>query len=833
MARFLKICIINGFVLSWILKSGLYAHSEVAGIQSGVWSLEKSPYVVKGDVIIPKGLVLKIEEGVVIKFAGNYQLSVKGGLIARGNRANPVIFTSIFDNEFGKITIKQTKIPHPSSWEGIEFLDDCDDYLTVLNHCIIRYSKWGIRCMNSHPLLTNLMFVDNDSSSLKINDQKHKIANGQRVNLISHDTRPLIDPLPEPIQETDLQKAIRLMQEQQQKIEQQRLKAVQDSIRKAQKIKPILTKTGTLVLKRQLIEQLNIQSVNDLISYLPGFLNIATIWKGTQITSRGVPPTLSTNRLLFQINSVPFYEPISRTSYLELIPNDAIERIEISRGISISQFNHHGIAGSANFISRYGEPGIVNKSKFELGNFGTKKLTAFLGLNQDPTFLNLYCNFMNSNGYWRTFSQDELGVSFQQKYSYDLYNFSGFLKHRSVSIFTSYFEQDQYQLGLVPQKQYMGPTNRRGFVFSLSKDFIINPQLSTRFIGSYVKNYEKSEVGSLGSDSIEKTPTDNYSLSNGKLWNVSILSQYKKVHYLAKSGITVSRLTVAPLFDIKNQSVSSGQTEDGNSSLKMTEYECSGFVEIGYNISPFIGFQGKTHVNFMNMFNRPDLSVDAKISYNPFLPFDSYLRYTQTVRLATQIERRIYLPGFFYGNDQLKPEKFEQWEWCTDIHPMQDWTWGIVVYHLKYNDLIKANPDYQFINNKQVFWTNGSEFSIEGKFKNRFFLLANITYNDIKYSTWLYPKLKVNGLMAIYWHRIFSTITMFQYLSQSKSLLNMGPYYLLHLTLTYQFLPKIRFSLSGYDLLDQRPENPEYIRGVIPAIPAGSGRSVLLTMTIE
>ncbi len=831
--RFIKASIFTEILLLWRFSFLLYAHSEVAGIQFGVWSFKGSPYVVKGHILIPKGLVLKIEEGVVVKFTGNYYFKVEGGLIASGNKANPIVFTSIFDNEFGRLQLGRTKIPQQAEWEGIEFLEYCDDYLTVLNYCIIRYSKWGIRCSNAYPLLTNVTFVDNDFSSLKINDQDYPFEECLSISPISEQNRPGIAPLPEPIQETDLDTAIRLRRLQQQKAEQHRLKALQDSIRKAQKIKPTFSQTGQIFFDREIFDQLNMQSINEFISYFPGFFNLATIWSGSQITSRGIPPTLSNNRLLFLVNGVPFYEPIAKTSYLEFIPFDAIERVEICRGISLSPFNHHGVVGSVNFVPRFSSSDQISKSKIELGTFGTKKLTAFLGLNRNSTFLSLSSKFKNSAGYWRTFSQDESGVNFRQKYATDIYNFSLFIKRPSLSAFASYFEQNQDQLGLVPLKQYAGPIYRRGLVCSLNKEVLINPRIRVNFIGNYVENYERLNVGSLGPDGLGELSKENYSISKGNILSIAILSQYRTESYLTSAGLTMSRLLVKPLFEIKNETDAQSQLENWSNSTKISDYESSGFIKVSYNLSPFIGVEGNTFINFSNSFNRPDISVDAKIIYNPFLPFDSYLRYSRTIRSATLIERKIYLPDLFYGNNQLKPEEFEQWEWSTDIHPFQDWTLGFIIFSSKNNHLIKMNSFYQFANIEQRFETTGYEFLIQGKINDTFSQLTNMSYYYIKSSGWLYPKLKIDALASIHWLRNFSTTITFQYLSQIKTQIDMGPYYLTHLTLTYHLFPRIKISVNGFDLLDQCPVNPEYIRGIISAIPEGAGRSFYITMTIE
>ena len=811
----------------------LYAQTEVGDIQSGTWSLGKSPYIVTSEIVIPQGLVLKIQPGVVIKFAGNYRIAVSGGLIAQGDKKRPVVFTSIFDTTSGKIIVSNKKIPGAGDWKGIEFLDECDDYTTVMDHCIIRYSNWGIHCYDVYPLLINITFAATEQRSLMINNTEYPFETGQRISPITPGTRPVIAPLPEPVQQTDLDKVKRALEQQQLKLEQIRLKALQDSIRLANKVKPVFTNSGKITLENRVFDQLNIHSMNELISYLPGFLNIATIWTGSQLTSRGVPPNLSNNRLLFKFDDTPFYEPIAKTSYLNFIPLDGIEAVEIDRGIALSRFNHHGIAGSVNIIPQHKTPGFVNKSRVELGTFGTKKLSGFLGLNRDSTLLNLSMNFMNNSGYWRTFSPGESSPGFRQKYANDLYNLSLFLKYTASDLFVSYFENDQFQLGLVPQFQYTNPIKRRGLVLSMSHTLKINPRLHGKIVTNYVDTYERSAINNFVLPGSLEPGGADYFLSKGNLFSFSILSQYKKPRYLVTAGVTFSRFFVSPLFEIKNSRGEIIQNENWTTVAKIVKYENTGFVRIGYNITPFWGIDGKTTVHFADSYREPDFSVAAKIIYNPFLPVDSYLKYSFASRSATLIERYVHFPGLVYGNTDLKSEKFAELEWCTDIHPKQDLKFGFALYHSKNTDVIELTPEYYFENDNHTYQATGCEVILQGKIFNRSFLLTNVSYDHFKSSRWRYPQFRINGLANIHWFRNFSTITAIQYLSEFETGTKFGPYYLANLFLVYQLLPRIKISLKCFDLLDQHPGNPEYIRGEMAAIPAGPGRCFFISTTIE
>ncbi len=409
-----------------------------------------------------------------------------------------------------------------------------------------------------------------------------------------------------------------------------------------------------------------------------------------------------------------------------------------------------------------------------------------------------------------------------------------FLKRCLSELFVSCFENEQFQLGLIPQLQYNSPVKRCGFALTMSKAIKINPQLEGKITTNYMNVYERSEMSNFTeTDSIESAGVD-YFLSRGNLFSLSMLSQLRHPRYMATAGLTFSRFFVNPLFDLRTLQGEVIKNEDWTTISSLASYESTGFLGIGYNFSPFLGFDGNITLHFANSFEEtPSFSLNFKVIYNPFLPVDSYVKFSLASRPATLLEKYILFPAFVYGNSDLKSEKFEQLEWCTDIHLGQNLKCGFALYQSRNINIIQLNSVYYFENNNHANRTTGCEFMVEGKILDRAFILSNISYNDVKSSGWCYPQLKINGLAKIHWLRRFSTITAIQYLSQLDTDVKFGPYYLASLFLTYQLLPLFKISLKGFDLLDQHPGNPEYIRGEIATIPAGAGRCFYISITIE
>jgi hypothetical protein len=99
-----------------------YAQTTVSGTQSGVWTNVNSPYEVTGEITVPSGQLLTIEEGVTVNFQGHYKFNVAGKMIVNGTENNRVVFTT--DNT-------------STGWGGIRF--DVVSEISEFNYCTISY----------------------------------------------------------------------------------------------------------------------------------------------------------------------------------------------------------------------------------------------------------------------------------------------------------------------------------------------------------------------------------------------------------------------------------------------------------------------------------------------------------------------------------------------------------------------------------------------------------------------------------------------------------------------------------------------------------------------
>jgi parallel beta-helix repeat protein len=128
--------------------------ASVQGDVSGVWNLNKSPYIVESDIIVPKDSLLIIQPGVEIHFNGHYKFTINGCLIASGKPDSMILFTRHFPLD-------------RYNWWGLRFVDA--DTNCRIESCIIEYGQTdypdlcggGIYCLRSSPAIVGCVIQKN------------------------------------------------------------------------------------------------------------------------------------------------------------------------------------------------------------------------------------------------------------------------------------------------------------------------------------------------------------------------------------------------------------------------------------------------------------------------------------------------------------------------------------------------------------------------------------------------------------------------------------------------------------------------------------------------
>ncbi|MFD1602635.1 right-handed parallel beta-helix repeat-containing protein [Flavobacterium artemisiae] len=143
----------------------------VNGNVSGLWT-KGNTYRVTGNIIVPAGQTLTIEEGVDVKFDGYYSLTVNGTLLANGTADKYIRFTS------------NSTSPSKKDWNQIVV-----NGISKMDYCIIEYGKAknddniGILNITGNLTLTNSIVRNSEQSAISIRNagnivvEKNKIYN--------------------------------------------------------------------------------------------------------------------------------------------------------------------------------------------------------------------------------------------------------------------------------------------------------------------------------------------------------------------------------------------------------------------------------------------------------------------------------------------------------------------------------------------------------------------------------------------------------------------------------------------------------------------------------
>ena len=121
---------------------------------------DKGPYIIYGTLRIENG-TLTIPAGTVVKMAKDAAIDIFGGFRALGTASQPVVFTSLEnDNFFGDTNNNGAKTAaQEGDWRIITFLEDSAAYQTELNHCIVEYGgrsdNASIYLRNASPIVRN------------------------------------------------------------------------------------------------------------------------------------------------------------------------------------------------------------------------------------------------------------------------------------------------------------------------------------------------------------------------------------------------------------------------------------------------------------------------------------------------------------------------------------------------------------------------------------------------------------------------------------------------------------------------------------------------------
>ena len=341
------------FCMLFVCSSFVYG-IEIRGTQTGVWSLNKSPYIVTGDITIPPATTLTIEPGVTVKFAGQHSIKVYGSLQAVGVMGKRIVFTSVHDKEFGLSGQPTAQLPTNRDWQGIEFFDTSGS-TSRMEYCIIRFSDKVISANAASPMLSRVIIADCNAKIFLIDNKTMEVLEGTEhnylpVNFLVNET---IAPTPEPpssLPATQTTENIFSTELSEPEFTFGEITVV-SAARRAQRISE--APAAISVITDEDITASGAITIPDLLRMVPGIDVMQITASDLVVNSRGYNKEMS-NKMLVLIDGRhaywDFYGIILWDSFPIVLED--IKRIEIIRGPGAALYGANAFSGVINIITK-------------------------------------------------------------------------------------------------------------------------------------------------------------------------------------------------------------------------------------------------------------------------------------------------------------------------------------------------------------------------------------------------------------------------------------------------------------------------------------------------
>jgi iron complex outermembrane receptor protein len=616
------------------------------------------------------------------------------------------------------------------------------------------------------------------------------------------------------------------------------------------------------------IRQMAAETLYDVLKTVPGVTLTETFFGYTAISFRGIKETHYNNRTLLLLNGHPLRDVVVGTYWLESIPANVIDHIEIIRGPGSVMYGTGAFAGVISIITKSGKPEV------EASVYGGSKTTVDGNLmwvgDQAGVDYALAGSYHNSNGYPADV-RDEAGVTArmgaydqdQNAYQNNFYNVFGSVAYQGLKLDLYHFDQDKDKFGIVPNHLTTGKAD-------------------TMACGGALR-YQNTLAGVL--------------------WNAQTyydLSRYEGYLNCFPPAPTGSSL------DTKYSGSKWGADADARLELLESLSWLSGVAYEYQKADPYEFNNAVTHAvgpysAFLNYYTTDDISVFTQLEYAPwevlkviggvrytrnrdygatyvpraslvYQPADKLfvkLLYGSAYRNPTFFEKYVNTQNVLYGDPGLKPEKINTLELGAD------WTLEKIVarlalFQLSTDDMIgrvksyslgdmpavtlledrgvstaptRATPGY---GNTQGQTINGVELEIKGEVWAEWLAYTlNASYKDgteksDSSAIQFLDKFVANAVLTSIWEKLTTTLSA-EYVGERRG--NLDPavvapgltpgqsvvipaYTLLNLKVTYHILEPLEVSVMAMNLLGQTVLYPEYVRKRIESIPGDSGRNV-------
>jgi outer membrane receptor for ferrienterochelin and colicins len=589
------------------------------------------------------------------------------------------------------------------------------------------------------------------------------------------------------------------------------------------------------VLTAEQIRKLGVTTLYEALSYLPGIIVSESYFGYTTVTMRGILQTHYNNKVLLLINGHPMREVVNGSFHLEIIPIEAVARIEVIRGPGSALYGTNAFSGIINILTFRSQDAAVTKAEIGAGSFETFEASVSHGVTEDSKAFFVSASSRNDRGYPFNVEIDENGQSGTIDYENDISNFWLDLAVGPVDVSMAYFNQKKMKFGITPVLDYTGPNYFKGGFLDLRIDRPITDELSIHGNLRYDALKREFYFGHFPYDGFQgHENADSVMSSGGQLYGAELSLNYNPSTTLSLLAGAVLEDSTSKPYVFKFEDDQSLHPYSAYTTAKSSN-ETSLFFQGLYFITE------RSHVVLGGRYNT---NSDSGSSLVPraglvvHLGGETYFKalFAEAYRSPDFFEKNVATYNVLYGSQDLKPEKVRSYDLAIDTRLYNSTSISLNLFALETNDLVTRVPtthpdttgpnasEYVNAGGEDIMGVETNVMSALGKkvtlvFDHSYMAGTSVETDD---SLKFIPRNTANVYCDVKIMPAFSVIPQVQFIDRRGET---ESYTLVHLSMELKLNNSITFSLSGRNLLDADYSYPEYVRNKIDEIPGGAGRS--------
>lgn len=633
------------------------------------------------------------------------------------------------------------------------------------------------------------------------------------------------------------------------------------------------------IITQEQIEMYGVETLTELMTYVPGFSVKDTYWKRQIVTARGISMSLYNDKILMLINGVPAYGAAAMEHFLDLMPITSISRIEIIRGPGSTLYGTNAFSAVINVITKNGNDDERNYGYVTVGSHGTKETGIGISDNIGEFKYHFGATFKDQEGYQKDSVIDEYGAKSSILYEHDNYNIFGSGAYKGFMVNAGMLTQkwskfgplpgfnfgnnghigagsrayhDKYFANLIYEKSFKDKWNIKG---SFHYDFVDKQS----DLGQFGRVIYQVVTGAIDS-TVQMTDPDYYRFS-GYLTQEEVQIGYAmndKLNFMA--GFSAEQRTTTHLADLYTDLNGEKLYEGSTSTLPLTINDMGGYFQVDGKFG-ILGYVAGIRATYLGISEKWYMTPRAGLVANVTESTSIKLLYGNAFRGAGPQEQYYKVPILIYGLDAigggLEPEQINTFELAFDQKILDRYKVRVNGFMLDIIDLINRRPAtaqeiqiidpnlpstmiYDNLGKKKI---QGVELELTGYPTDYISFWANLSYKDgemlndddsvtCDYLPFIEKTTANAGVSFKLFNKKLTISPNFQYVGERSGTLvtdttntiqTIDAYSLINCSISYKFNNNLTTSITLHNITDEEYFYPEDVRRKILTIPGGPG----------